>query len=248
MNDVFYIKPANNNLPEAVKLGFIHALQLISQKNFSNIKFILSHSNLLDAPPTFISDGIDAVNKGLGVAMVTSLKKGAFSIPRFPTDNDTTGINLVLANNNPRFGAENTVGILIWADHESFPKIERYLSLYSIDLVAVLFSETIEMDELLCATKAQNISAVADPNVQAYQNNFSATENTILDRLKSISLTNGASHNLNRDRIDSVVAALEQSHFRIPYKEFLGYLVNDVGYNIQDSIELLERKHTYFGR
>ncbi len=249
MSQVFYIKPSNRDFPTAIKDGLFKALQLVQQKNISNIKFIVSHSSLVDSPPNFISLGIDLLFTGRGETLTKTLKKTrSFHITKFPTDAQTIGIDLVLANSNPTFSGADTVGLLVWADNDSFNKIESALFYNQIDLVAVVFNETDELNEMLSATKAINISTAPDPNIIPYQNNFSAAENAILERLKSINIGDGPTHTPTQQRIDSVVAELQQGNILISYKDFLGYLVNDVNYKLEDSVQLLNRRHRYFGR
>lgn len=248
-NTVYYIKPTNNDFPEAIKDGLIKAIALMAEKGYSNVKFVLSNAGLLDNPPNFISQALDKIftNKGNNLTNQLRLQRG-FSIPNFPTQTQTTGINLLLANNNPTFHNNDTVVVLLWADFNSFKKVQSLLFWTQIDLVAIVFNEDTNLNELLSASKAINISNTPDTNVVQYLNSFPQNTNDILDRLKSINVTSVASHTPTRDRMKSVIDELTQNHITVSYVDFLGFLVNDVNFKLDESVELLNWKHNYFGR
>jgi hypothetical protein len=248
-NTVYYIKPTDNDFPEAIKDGLIKAFALITQKGYSNIKFVLSSAGLLDTPPNFISQALDKIFTNRGNILTEQLRKQrGFSIPNFPSETQTTGVNLLLANNNPTFRNNDTVVVLLWADFDSFKKVQSLLFWTQIDLVAIVFNDSIDLNELLSASKAINISNTPDTNVIPYQNNFEQTTNDILDRLKSINITDVASHTPTRERMKSVIDELTKSNITVSYVDFLGFLVNDVNFKLEDSVELLNWKHNYFGR
>lgn len=250
MNDtVYYIKPTDNDFPEAIKDGLIKAFALITQKGYSNIKFVLSSAGLLDTPPNFISQALDKIFTNRGNILTEQLRKQrGFSIPNFPTANQTTGVNLLLANNIPTFRNNDTVVVLLWADFDSFKKVQSLLFWTQIDLVAIVFNDSIDLNELLSASKAINISKHQDTNVIPYQNNFEQSTNDILDRLKSINIADVASHTPTRERMKSVIDELTKSNITVSYVDFLGFLVNDVNFKLEESVELLNWKHNYFGR
>lgn len=248
-NTVYYIKPTDNDFPEAIKDGLIKAFALITQKGYSNIKFVLSSAGLLDTPPNFISQALDKIFTNRGNILTEQLRKQrGFSIPNFPTATQTTGVNLLLANNNPTFRNNDTVVVLLWADFDSFKKVQSLLFWTQIDLVAIVFNDSIDLNELLSASKAINISNTPDTNVIPYQNNFEQSTNDILDRLKSINITDVASHTPTRERMKSVIDELTKSNITVSYVDFLGFLVNDVNFKLEESVELLNWKHNYFGR
>lgn len=248
-NSVYYIKPTDNDFSEAIKDGLIKAFALISQKGYSNIKLVLSSASLIDSPPNFISQALDRLFDKKGDNLTKQFKKQReISIPKFPTDTQTTGINILLANNNPFFISNETVVVLLWADFDSFRKIQSLLFSTQIDLVAIAFNDTLNLNELLSSSKAINISSTLDPNVIPYQNNFPQNTKNILDRLKSINTTDGASHTPTRERIKSVIDELVKNNISVSYVDFLGFLVNEVNYKLEDSVDLLNWKHNYFGR
>ena len=248
-NIVYYIKPTDNDFPEAIKDGLIKALSIVIKKGYSNIKFILTGISLLDNPPNFISQAIDKILSGRGVKLTNQLRRNrGFSIPDFPNPGQTIGVNLLLTNNNPTFFENNTVVVLLWADFDSFKKVQSLLFLTQIDLVAVVFKETPKLNELLAASKAINLSATPDPNVICYRNVFPQNINDILLRLKGINNTRIASHIPDRMSMKSVIDDLKDNKLAISYVDFLGFLVNDVNYKLEESVELLNWKHRYFGR
>lgn len=248
-NNIFYIKPTNFDFPEAIKDGLIKAFSVVKQKGLSNIKLVLTGMNLLDSPPNHISDAIDKIFNGQGVSLTNQLKRNrGISIQDFPTVGQTTGINVLLANNNLSFLDNNTVVVLLFADYDSFKKVQSLLFWTTIDLVAVIYNETSELNEILSASKASNISSNLDPNVTAYTNTFVQNVNVILDRLKSINITDVATHVPTRERMKSVIDELNQNKLTVSYEDFLGFLVNDVNFKFDESVELLNWKRRYFGR
>ncbi len=126
--------------------------------------------------------------------------------------------------------------------------MESILFWTQIDLVAIVFNETDELNELLSATKGINISKITDPNVTPYINNFPSNLNDILSRLKSINITDSASHTPTRERMKDVIKELSQNKIKVSYKDFLGFLLNDVNFKLEDSVELLNWQHKYFER
>jgi|SRR5690554_3439327 len=248
-NTVYYIKPTNNDFPEAIKDGLIKALALIRQKGYSNVKFVLSNASLLDSPPNFISQALDKIFTNQGNKLTNRLRRQrGFSIPKFPTETQTTGINLLLANNNPTFRDNDTVVVLLWSDFDSFKKVQSLLFWTQIDLVAIVFNDSPDLNELLSASKATNISNTPDANVILYQNNFPKSTNDILDRLKSINITDIATHTPTKEAMKSVIEELTQNNIIVSYVDFLGFLVNDVNFKLEESVNLLNWKHNYFGR
>lgn len=248
-NKVHYIKPTNYGFPEAIKDGLIKALSIAKEKDISNIKLVLTEIGLLDNPPNYISQALDKIFEGQGENLTKKLKKDrGFSIPNFPKTGTNTGVNTLLLNNNPTFIEEDTVVILIWSDYDSFKKMESILFWTEIDLVAIIFNERDELNELLSATKGINISNTPDQNVIPYINNFPSNVNDILSRLKSINITDSASHTPTRERMKDVIKELSQNQIKIFYKDFLGFLLNDVNFKLEDSVELLNWQHKYFGR
>lgn len=248
-NTVYYIKPANNDFPEAIKEGLIKAFALITQKGYSNIKFVLSNSNILDSPPNFISQALDKIFNNQGNRLTKDLKKlRGLSIPEFPTNTQTTGINIMLANNNLTFPNNDTVAVLLWADFDSFKKVQSLLSWTQIDLIAIAFNDTSNLNELFSSSKAINISNTPDQNVVPYQNNFPQNIIDILNKLKTINITDSASHTPTRERMKSVIDELTKNKITVSYVDFLGFLVNDVNFKLKDSVDLLNWKHNYFER
>jgi hypothetical protein len=248
-NQVYYIKPTKNNFPDAIKDGLLKALSIVQQKNYSNIKFVVTGLGLLDSPPNFISEALDKLFAGDGVRLTNLLKKNrGFHIHDFPNNGQTTGVNLLLSNNNPTFIDNNTVVVLVWADYDSFKKVQSLLFWTQIDLVAIVFNETPELNELLSASKGTNISTTPDPNVISYTNTFAQNVSDILDRMKGINITDIASHTPTRERMKSVIDELTKNHITVSYVDFLGFLVNDVNFKLEESVELLNWKHNYFGR
>ena len=248
-NQVYYIKPTNYNFPDAIKEGLVKALSIVKHKNYSNVKFVLTGLGLLDSPPNYISDALDNLFPEQGVSLTNLLKRNrGFSIPDFPINGQTTGVNLLLSNNNPTFIDNNTVVVLLWADYNSFQKVQSLLFWTQIDLVAIVYNETPELNELISASKGTNISKTPDPNVISYSNNFAQNTNDILGRMKGINITSIASHIPTRKMMKSVIDELRRNHIAVSYVDFLGFLINDVNFKTEESVKLLEWKHNYFGR
>jgi hypothetical protein len=248
-NKVYYIKPTNNDLPEAIKLGILKALSIIQDKGYSNIKFVLTGISLLDNPPNLISQAFEKMFAGKGVDFTNQLRTNrGLSFVGFPTEEQTTGINLLLSNNNPNFVDENTVVVLLWADEDSLKKIQSSLSFTQIDLVAVVWNETQILNEFLSASKGTRFPNLADPNVNPYANTFTQPINDILRRLKSINITDPASHTPTRETMKNVIDELKRNRLIVSYVDFLGYLVNEVNFPLKESVELVNWKRRYFGR
>lgn len=248
LNKVYYIKPENNDLAQAVKIGFLKALSLVSDKKITNIKFVVTGLDQLN-PPNAISEGLDLLFKDNGINFTNSLRSNrGFPLVGWPTDEETTGVNLLLLNNTPTFTDQNTVVLLIWGAFESFKKLESILFHTKIELIAVLYNETDNMNELLSSTKAINISKNNDTNVTPYVNNFPNDIAEVLNKLKGINITNIASHTPTRERMKIVIDELKEKRLTVSYVDFLGFLVNDVNFPLKESVALLNWKHTYFGR
>lgn len=249
-NTIHYIKPVNNGFPEAIKKGLIKALSLIQEKGYSNIKLVLSNSTLLDSTPNYISEAFDKMASGQGVNFVNNLKRyRSFSLPNVPTTGQTTGIDVLLSNNNPSFIDDETVVVLLWADEDSFKKIQSSLSFTQIDLVAIVFNENSKLNELLSASKAEIVpKSMIDQYVIPYTNTFTQPVNDVLNRLKGINVTSFASHTPTREVMKSVIDELKREQLVVSYVDFLGFLVNEVNFSINESVELLNWKRTYFGR
>lgn len=244
---IYYIKPENSDFTGAITKGLLKGLSLVRDKKYNNLKFIISDLSLLDSPTGFIGKSLSEF--GNGEDLIKQLKKQrGFSIPNFPEDGETTGINLLLASKEISIIDDKTVAVLVWADRRSYVKVLSNIHWLGIDLIAVVFNEERQNNVFLSATKAENIRKVNDPNVIPYKNSFTPEVNEILDRLKGINLTEVASHNPTRERIDSVINELEKKKHVVSYTDFLGFLVNDVNYVIEESIELLGRKHKYFNQ
>jgi len=248
-NTVYYIKPTNYDFPEVIKDGLIKGLTLIKEKGFSNLKLVLTRLDLLDNAPNHISDALEKIFPNEGIRFTNQLKsQRSFSIPEFPTDEQTTGVNVILANSNPSFSNSNTVVVLLLADYESFNKIQSSLFLTEIDLVAIVYNETPSLNELLSASKAVNFSKNSDSTVIPYVNNLDEGINVILDRMEGINITSPASHTQTRERMESVIDELNRNHISVSYADFLGFLVNKVNFKLKESVNLLNWKHNYFGR
>ena len=154
-----------------------------------------------------------------------------------------------MSNSNPSFfNDSNTVVILLWADYESFNKIQSALFLTQIDLVAIVYNETPELTELFSASRAINFSNTPDNTVIPYTNTLDARTNAILNRMKGINITSLASHTPTRERMKSVIGELKKNHISVSYFDFLGFLVNEVNFELKKSVNLLNWKHNYFGR
>jgi len=247
-NKVHYIKPQNNDFAEAVRIGFMKALQIIAEKNISNLKFVITGMDQLDAP-NHISAGLDKILNNKGGIYTKILKKDrSFSIPQYPTDDQTTGVNLVLLNSNPTFSDHNTVVLLIWGDYDSFKKLESILFNTEIELVVVVYNENQPLNELLSSTNAQNISGSNDSNVTPYINTFSEQTNNILRRLLTINVTSFSSNTHTRETMKNVIDDLKDKKLVISYLDFLGFLVNEVNFPLQESVGLLHWKRSYFNR
>ncbi len=252
MHKTYYIKPQKGDIAQAISSALANALNLIKQKNYKNIKIVIGNMGLIKDPPNYISQGFHKVLNGDSEAIVKKLsKERAISIPNFPKDGIATGINLLLLGNVKSSIAidEETVVILIFADADSFRKVHGLQSITSKkpDLIAVLFSEDNEINEQLSAANAENLSSVADPNVQNYVNNFPQAIKDILAIVNGINLSEVPSHNPTRDAMDRVFKNLKDGGHTVTHSQLLGYLVNEVHYNMDDSIELLKRGNKYFG-
>jgi hypothetical protein len=249
-NTLYYIKPINNDFPEAIKKGLIKALYLIQKKGYSNIKFVLTGIGHIDNPPNFISEAFDKIFNGKGDYYANLLRKNrVISIPQFPTEEQTTGINLLLSNNNPSFTDENTVVLLLWADEDSLKKIQSTLFFTQIDLIAIVFNDEPNLNELLSASKAKVVPEnLIDQNVVPYTNTFQQPVSDVLNRLKGINVTSGASHTPTRELMKSVIDELKRGRMVVSYVDFLGFLVNEVNFPLKESVDLLNWKRTYFGR
>lgn len=193
---------------------------------------------------------MEKIFKGEGKKLTNQLKaQRGFPIPKYPTDQKTTGVNVILSNSNPSFyNDSNTVVVLLWADYESFNKIQSALFLTQIELVAIVYNETPELNELLSASRAINISSTSDNNVIPYVNTLDARTNAILNRMKGINITSISSHTPTRERMKSVIDELKKNHISVSYSDFLGFLVNEVNFELKESVNLLNWKHNYFGK
>lgn len=248
-NTVYYVKPTSNDFPGAIKDGLLKAFTIINQKGYSNVKLVLTGVQLLDNPPNFISQALDKLDPENGINLTNSLKKNrSFSISNFPIEGVTTGINVLLSNNNPSFTDEQTVVVLLWADEDNFKKIQSSLFFTQIDLVAVVWNETPILNEFLSASKGTRFPNLVDPNVNPYTNTFMEPINDILRRLKGINITDPASHTPTREIMKSVIDELTKNRLVVSYVDFLGFLVNEVNFPLKESVELLNWKHRYFGR
>lgn len=249
-NKVYYIKPINSDFPAAIKLGLIKALSIIKDKGYSNIKFVLTGVANLDNPPNYISQAFDKMFAGKGVDFTNQLRiNRGLSFAGFPTEEQTTGINVLLSNNNPSFVNEDTVVVLLWADEDSFKKIQSSLFFTQINLVAIVHFETDNLNELLSASKGIKLSSIeVDPNVNPYTNTFTQQINDILNRLKGINVTSIASNNHTREVMRNVIEELKRNRLAVSYVDFLGFLVNEINFPLKESVELLNWKRRYFGR
>lgn len=247
-NKVHYIKPEQTDIAGAVAAGFLKAVRIMKEKGFSNVKVVVTGLNHLD-PPNHISAGLDKLFGNNGAKLTSQLKKDrGFSIPDFPEKNVTTGINLVLLNNNHSFLKDETVALLIWADYDSLKKLETTLFHTKTELVAVVHNESTLLNEVLSALKAENISESADSTVVPYQDNFPEETKSIMNRLGSINITSGASNQHTRSVMKIIIDELKSKKIIVSYTDFLGFLVNNINYPLQESISLLDWKHKYFNR
>jgi hypothetical protein len=245
--NVYYIKSTKNNFPEAITIGFQKALSICDQKGYSNIKLIVPNLDLLDSPPNFISEAIDSLFPEKGIDITKQLKKTrCFSIPGSPSKGITTGVNLLLSNNNLSFDNNKTVIILLYASYESFKKVQSSLFCTEIDLVAIIQFESSKLDELISASKGINISRTPDQNLICYTNSFEQNINDILSRLKGINITDVASHTPTRKLMKSVINELENNNIKVSYLDFLAFLINDVNFKLAESVKLLNCRHNYF--
>lgn len=247
-NIVYYIKSEEYDYPSAINEGFKKAFQLVKTKKYSNIKVILSSSSLLDSTPNHISNGLDKLFKGYGITITNSFKKNkSFSVPDFPETGKNLGLNLLLVKNNPIITDNETVILLIWADEISLKKIQSELSFSKTDLVAVVYNATPTLNEMLSASKAINISKVLDPHVIIYENPFDDNVNAILSSLRAINVTDGATE-YAKEAMKDVVKKLTEKRINISFLDFLGYLINDVNFPLEHSLDLLASKKRYFNR
>ena len=249
-NTIYYIKPTKNDFPEAIKDGLLKAFIILKEKGYCNIKFVLNNSSLIDSPPNFISEAFDKMVPGQGGNFVNQLRKNrSLSLPGIPIAQQTTAINLLLSNNNPSFTNEQTVILLLWADEDSFKKVQSSLFFTEVDLVAVVFNETTILNELISASKGIRYpEGLTDTNVNPYTNTFTQQVNDILNRLKGINVTSFASNNFTRELMSNVIDELKRNHLEVSYVDFLGFLVNEVNFPLKESVELLNWKQRYFGR
>lgn len=248
-NNLYYIKAQNGLIPEAIKDALVQAFKLINRKKISNIKLIVSHSDILGNAPNFLSQGFCEIFNDSGEVIYNALKKTKnYSIPDFPIETVNTGINVCLSNTMSEMRGGESVSVLVFANEESFKKVQSKLFYSEIDLIAVLQYETDGINEILSACKAENISTSIDPNVMPYVNNFSVDENEILRMLSTINVQNGGSDHVTRRTMQNVIDKLTENKSTIPFSNFLGYLVNEVHLNLDDSLVLLNWKKSYFGR
>jgi hypothetical protein len=244
-NNLYYIKAQNGLIPEAIKDSLVKAFILINHKKISNIKLI----DILGSSPNFLSQGFCEVFKDSGEVIYNSLKKTKnYSISDFPIETVNTGINVCLSNTMSDMRGGESVSILVFANVESLKKVLSKLFYSEIDLIAVIQYENDDLNEILSACKAKNISEIIDPNVIPYGNNFTNQENEILGMLKTINTQNGGTDRVTRNTMQNVIDQLTLIKSNISFTNFLGYLVNEVGLNIDDSLVLLQWKKRYFGR
>lgn len=244
-NKVYYVKAENGDFVGAIQTGIKQAFTLVKEQDRANLKFVVSHSHLLDVGG-HLEEGLNII--GNGDALIRQLKKGGFPVPDFPKTGTNTGVNLMLTTKNvPSMHGNDSVALLVYADESSLAKLQSVLGKTEIDLVAVVYQGGEGVDSILSSIKAENISDAADPTVVPYTNNLGVQENEILSRLKSMNTQNGPANRGNKVYIDNVMAELKNGGLTISYNDFLGFLVNEVGYSLDDSLELLERQKTYFG-
>jgi hypothetical protein len=248
-NNLYYIKAQNGSIPEAIKDSLIKAFILINEKQISNIKLIVSHADILGTPPNYLSDGFGQLPVNSGLDIYRTLKRSRnFTFVDLPKEGVNTGMNVLLSNTFSSNHGNDSVGILVFANEESLKKVQSKLFYSGIDLIAVIQYETDGINEILSACKAENISTLIDPNVIPYVNNFSVDENDILRMLSTINVQNGGSDHVTRRTMQNVIDKLTEIKSTIPFSNFLGYLVNEVHLNLDDSLELLNWKKAYFRR
>jgi hypothetical protein len=248
---VYYIKAQNGDAASAIKEALLHTLGILSSENFSNIKLVLSHSDMIKDPPNFFSEAWDKILPGKGVAITKALnKQKGFSMPGVPKEGVTTGINVLLINNKPSFPVTQgkTIVILYNTSYDSLKEIKTLLFGIDVDVVGIVQYDTDDLNELLSSLQATNISSTADPNVVPYSNTFSADENEIMKSLKTINISDAPSHVPTLETMKRVIDNLKASNFQVSYGSFLGYLLNDVKYSANDSIELMKRQNKFFNR
>jgi hypothetical protein len=248
-NHIYYIKSEPGKYPEAIKQGLIKALALTIGKNYRNVKLVLSQFGLLDSPPNFISQALDGMLPGQGAALTARLKKNrAISLVDLPQKGEFIGINAVSVRNEFPLQNQNTVALLLWADSDSLKSLTSQLAFTSVDIVAVVFNEEQVLNEMLAATKSENIAGVLDPNITSYSDQLNDEQRQALQRMKDINVTSPNTHVPTRERMKSVIDELKQKQLQVSYSQFLGYLVNEVNFPVNESVDLLIWQHSYFGR
>lgn len=247
-NKVYYVKPDNGNFAQAIKTAFVKAMALAITKKKFNIKLVVSSLAALDEEGAF-KDGLDLLFNNSGGPIVKQLKKDRqFSIPNFPGKGDAFGINVLLVNKKPMLRDNEATVLLVWSQEDEFCQIESEIFFSSGDLIGVVWNETDALNDMLSATLASNISAIADPNVIPFVNTFPINVNAILSRLVGINITDTASHSPTQERMKKVINELKKDKIVINYRDFLGYLINIVNFPLDESIKLLDWQYRYFGQ
>ena len=248
-NRIYYVKATSGNFPEAIKQGLMKALAVAFGKNYRNIKIVLSQLSLLDDTPNFISQALDQAFSGRGIPLTNQLKRNrAISFPDFPEAGERTGINILSVRNDFPMQNGETVAMLLWADADSFKTLTAALSFTSIDIIAVVLNEEQSLNEMLGATKAEKYPAGPDPQVITYTDELDDEQRQVLQRMKSINVTSSNTHNPTREQMKSVIDELKQKRLQVSYEQFLGYLVNEVNFPVNEAVALLQWKHAYFSR
>jgi len=247
-NSVYYVKPSDNNHPQAIFDGFVRSIISATEKGITNIKLIVSNWDILDGD--YIVDGFKLLFPHTGEQLAEDLRRNrAIRLENIPEEGKSIGVTAFSANGNLSFPDDNTVALVIYSDSTSLIKAQSLLWPKSIDLVAVLYYPTDQLNELMSAmTAIKYPEEPLDLTVTAYTNTFSKNVADIMNKLLAISKNESATHLLNRRRMDVVVEELTGGHHKVSYLQFLGFLINDVKYRLDYSISLLHRHRRYFGR
>ena len=208
---IYYIKAEPGKYPEAIKQGLLKALALTIEKRYRNVKLVLPQLGLLDSPPNFISQALDGIFPGRGIALTTQFKKHrAISLADLPEKGDLIGINVLSVRNDFPLQNQNTVALLLWADKDSFKSLTLQLAFTTVDIIAIVFNEEQVINEMLSATKAESVNGLSDPNITSYSDQLDDEQRMILQRMKGINVTSPNSHVPTRERMKSVVDELKR--------------------------------------
>lgn len=243
MNSIRYIKPIDYNFVESISMAVAYAMNTAKNDNIPNVKIVVNNASYLNVD-SHLGQALRNIFRDSTPGM---LKNRSISIPQFLANGQPLGITIALANNNRSWPNDNqTICVLVFSTEGDFLKIETELHFTTIELVAVTHTPTTELDVYFGATHAVNLRPETDPNVVPFDvTTLSPDVTTILGRLRSVNISDGASSHYTQRDLKSAIDELREKKLTVLYSDVLGFLVTEVGMPVEDSVELLEKHRKY---